>query len=381
MAIKSTSQITITDVTDAYSVILSSEAFTIAGGMNGATSGSCKTSVIAMQGANSITPSVTASDITFQTASGVASDVLTASVDNTTNPVVPEITFNIASNKTLSETIEAIIPVKLANNTITINKKFSFGVAKTGATGAAGATWSSGTAITGTASTGNTGYAGNVGDQYLNTSTWNVYVCATAGTSSTAQWTKTGNIKGGSGAAGSKWFQGAGAPSATTVTSQAAVNDQYLNTSNGDVYKCTAKGTPGTWSLSGNIKGATGDTGPKGDKGDTGDDAIIISITTDNGDCFKNSSGNTTLTPEVFVGGASITIGSASTAGKFPVTINGQQCYLYWYRGDTKLTSSNTGSAAGKYGEFVTGTPNGRLKVYAIQVSTKQPYTCKIEDA
>ena len=383
MAIKSTSQITITDITDAYSVILSSEAFTIVGGTSGATSGSCKTNVIAMRGSEPITPS-SIGTITFATATGTPSDVLTANVDTTTTPVTPEITFSIDSGKTLTETIEATIPVKLNGDTITINKKFSFSVAKTGQTGqtgADGATWASGTAITGTASTGNTGYAGKVGDQYLNTNTWNVYTCATAGTSTTAQWNKTGNIKGGTGSAGSKWYEGAGAPSATTVTSAAAVNDQYLNTSNGDVYKCTAAGTPGTWSKVGNIKGATGDTGPQGPQGNPGDDAVLISISTDNGDCFKNSSGNTTLTPEVYVGGINVSIGAATTAGKFPVTINGTQCYLYWYRGDVKLDSTNTGSASGKYGEFVTGTPYGRLKVYASQVSNKQPYTCKIEDS
>lgn len=381
MAIKSTSQITITDVTDAYSVILSSEAFTIVGGTSGATSGSCKTNVIAMRGSESITPS-SIGTITFATASGTASDVLTANVDTDTTPATPEITFSIASGKTLTETIEATIPVKLKNDTITINKKFSFSVAKTGQTGAAGATWASGTAITGTAATGNTGYAGKVGDQYLNTNTWNVYTCATEGTNITALWNKTGNIKGGTGAAGSKWYEGAGAPSASTVTSAAAVNDQYLNTSNGDVYKCTVAGTPGTWSKVGNIKGATGDTGPQGPQGNPGDDAILISISTDNGDCFKNSTGNTTMTPEVYVGGDLVTIqDDTETTGSFPVIINGTTYYLHWYHGDTKLTSSNTGSAAGKYGEFPSSAPYGRLKVYAIQVNDKQPYTCKIEDS
>ena len=37
MAIKSADQITIVDVTDAYSVILSSEAYTFVGGTTGAT--------------------------------------------------------------------------------------------------------------------------------------------------------------------------------------------------------------------------------------------------------------------------------------------------------------------------------------------------------
>lgn len=368
MAIKSSNQITITDITDAYSVILSSEAFTIAGGVSGATSGSCKTSVMAMRGGAATRPSVTESDITFTTATGTASSVLTASVDATTNPDVPEITFSIVSGQTLSETIEATIPVKLANNTITITKKFSFGVAKTGEPGTAGATWASGTAITGTAATGNTGYAGKVGDQYVNTNTWNVYTCATEGTASgtgAAQWNKTGNIKGGPGTAGAKWYQGTGTPASGTGVN----GDYYLNTSNGDVYTKSSN----AWSKTGNIKGISGD------------DAILITITTDNGDCFKNSEGNTIMTPNVYVGGEAKTLSTTSTVGKYQLTIGSTNYYLYWYAVvngvDTKLTSSNTGSAAGKYGEFINTSPYGRLKVYATQVADKQAYTCKIEDA
>ena len=47
MAIKSADQITIVDVTDAYSVILTSEAYTFVGGISGATSGSCTTDAVA----------------------------------------------------------------------------------------------------------------------------------------------------------------------------------------------------------------------------------------------------------------------------------------------------------------------------------------------
>lgn len=396
MAIKSTSQITITDVTDAYSVILSSEAFTIAGGTSGATSGSCKTNVIAMQGASSVTPTVNASDITFQTASGSASDVLTATVDSTTNPTTPEITFSIASGKTLSETIEAVIPVKLANNTITVTKKFSFGVAKTGQTGQQGPQGNpgaNGTSITGVASKfklNNSTTAPTIDSSWSDTPSaptssnkylWSYEIITYSDSTTSNTAAHIVGTYGATGSAGATWYTGTAITgTSTTPTSYATgisaakVNDQYVNTDTGNVYLCTTAGNASTakWKYSYNIKGATGDAG---------DDAVLVSITTDNGDCFKNSSGNTTLTPEVYVGGTSVTIGAASTAGKFPVTINGTQCYLYWYRGDTKLDSTNTGSASGKYGEFVSSAPYGRLKVYASQVSTKQPYTCKIEDS
>ena len=53
MAIKSADQITIVDVTDAYSVILTSEAYTFVGNTSGAPSGlSCTTQAVAFCGTN-----------------------------------------------------------------------------------------------------------------------------------------------------------------------------------------------------------------------------------------------------------------------------------------------------------------------------------------
>lgn len=89
--------------------------------------------------------------------------------------------------------------------------------------------------------------------------------------------------KGDTGAAGqrgSAWYTGTeitGTATSGTVFSgsgiaSALVNDMYLNTSTGAVYKCTKAGAASvaTWAYAGSIKGATGDKGDKGDKGDTG---------------------------------------------------------------------------------------------------------------
>lgn len=67
-----------------------------------------------------------------------------------------------------------------------------------GQDGADGSQWYQGTAITGT-SGDLTGHKGVVDDQYLNSSTGNTYVCVTTGTSSTAIWHYSGNIKGADG--------------------------------------------------------------------------------------------------------------------------------------------------------------------------------------
>jgi hypothetical protein len=71
----------------------------------------------------------------------------------------------------------------------------------TGATGARGSRWNSGTKITGTSTTA-TIFSGSgitdakVNDYYLNTSTYNVYQCTTAGTASVAKWKYVGCLKG-----------------------------------------------------------------------------------------------------------------------------------------------------------------------------------------
>ena len=64
------------------------------------------------------------------------------------------------------------------------------------------------------------------------------------------------------GADGATWLTGTAAPSA----SQGKDGDFFLNTSSFDIYKRAS----GAWSKTGNIKGATGATGATGAKGETG---------------------------------------------------------------------------------------------------------------
>lgn len=210
---------------------------------------------------------------------------------------------------------------------------------KTGATGAPGPTgqrgsrWTQGTAITGTSTTAtvfsSTGITDAlVNDSYLNTSNGNTYRCTVAGAASVAKWVYTGNIrgatgptgpqgntgaagatgpkgdkgdkgdtgpagptgpKGNTGAAGaagptgqrgSRWTQGTAITgTSTTATAfsgsgitDALVNDNYINTSTGNTYRCTVAGNAATakWVYTGCLKGPKGDTGAKGAQGTTG---------------------------------------------------------------------------------------------------------------
>ena len=87
----------------------------------------------------------------------------------------------------------------------------------TGATGQRGSAWYTGTAITGSETTGkvfsDSGIASAlVNDMYLNTSTGAVYKCTTAGAASVATWAYTGSIKGATGAKGASCIPGIRSP-------------------------------------------------------------------------------------------------------------------------------------------------------------------------
>lgn len=127
MAIKSVDQISIIDVTDAYSVILTSETHAFLGTTNAAKAGSTTTQIIAMQGAAQVPASVTVSEITKPAGVTVSSD------GNVTSPTL---TITVTTSVTSGGVIK--IPVHVGE--ITIVKEFTFAIAFTGATGGKGDT-------------------------------------------------------------------------------------------------------------------------------------------------------------------------------------------------------------------------------------------------
>lgn len=95
-----------------------------------------------------------------------------------------------------------------------------------------------------------------------------------------------------------------------------------------------------------------------GEDGDDGLDAIAITITSDNGNVFKNSSGSTTLTANVFVGGNAATVASNGTVTYGGSTIG----TIKWYKG-----SASTGTAANS------------ITVAASEVTGSMVVTCNLE--
>lgn len=150
MAIKSSDQISIVDITDAYSVILTSDGYTFPGTVNAAKAGSCTTQIIAMRGAQQIPASVNVSSITKPTGITVASDG-----DGT----APTLTITASASFTTAGVVE--IPVSLESGSVTITKKFSVAIAFTGATGEQGPQGEKGD----TGATGPQGPQGETGEQ------------------------------------------------------------------------------------------------------------------------------------------------------------------------------------------------------------------------
>ena len=156
MAIKSADQITIVDVTDAYSVLLTSEAYTFVGNTAGVAAGaSCETEAVAYCGTNQCSAvNVSAANITCPTG-------ITATVTNS-GTARPKITFKTTA--TISTACEATIPVVVDG--ITVNKKFSFAVAKAGVQGAKGDNGADAITLTITSSNG-TVFKNNEGSTVL----------------------------------------------------------------------------------------------------------------------------------------------------------------------------------------------------------------------
>ena len=332
MAIKSSDQISIVDLTDGYSVILTNDSFNFAGGVSAAVAGSTTTTVIAMCGGNQVPASVNNSNI-------VAPTGVTTSVD--TDPTQPTITISIANTVTEGGVVD--IPVSIDNGNITIHKMFTFQISFRGQTGYS-AQWYSGNKITGTSTTA-TAFSGSgitnaqVGDMYLNTDNMNTYRCTVGGAASTAKWVYVGNIKGQTGdvGPGAIWYTGTKITgTSTTATSfsgsgitNAQVGDMYLNTSTYNTYRCTVGGAASAakWVYVSNIKGG------KGDPGDPGADAITMTVTSSNGTIFKNTAVVTTLTAHVYKAGTELTAAQIEELGT-----------IKWYKDGSSTAMSTTGA-------------------------------------
>mgnify|MGYP006959316851 CR=1 FL=1 len=350
MAIKASNQISIVDVTDAYSVILTSEAYTFVGGTGGAASGStCTTQVVAYCGNTQCkTVSVTQDDIECPT--GISASV--------TNNNTAAVTITFTTSATISAACEATIPVVVDG--ITVNKKFSFAVAKAGSNGSNG---KDGTSVT-VKSTSVTYQVGDSGTTKP-TGTWSDSVPSVA--NGKYLWTKTvvTYSDGKSTEAYSVSYKGTNGTNGTSVT-VSSTSVTYVKSTSGTSTPTSGWGTTipsvgqGEYLWTKTVvtysdgKSTTSySVSRNAVNGSNGADAITMSITSSAGTVFKNNSGSTVLTAHVYKAGAEQSITDAGVCGSLGS--------VKWYKGTTLVATSKT------------------LTVSASDVDNVQAYTCQLE--
>lgn len=134
MAVKATAQETVFDLTDAYSIMLTSESYTFNGNTSGVPAGkTCSTQVVSYLGGTPKKSNI--SKVTCPTGISVSLK------DN--NTIAPTITFTTTA--TVKEDCEASIAITVDD--VTISKKFSFAIAKTGSKGDKGDVGAAGNGI------------------------------------------------------------------------------------------------------------------------------------------------------------------------------------------------------------------------------------------
>lgn len=323
MAIKAVNQIDVIDLTDGYSVVLTSDSHTFLGtttSVNGTQT--TTTQVMALCGSEQVP--CTVGTITSPTGISAVSDGKSPT---------PTITITATSALTKSGTIT--IPI-VVNGDITINKTFSFSIAFKGQTG------QNGTSVT------------------VKSTSVTYQVGASGTTKPTGEWqTEIPNVPNGQ----FLWTKTVVAYSDGKSTEAYSVSYKATNGSNGTSVTITSTSVTYQVSTSGTTTptGAWGTTVPnvpngqylwtktvvtysngqhtesysvsyKGTNGINGKDAITMAITSSGGTIFKNTAIATTLTAHVYKGGVEVTGGALADLGT-----------IKWYK-DGGTTAVATGS-------------------------------------
>ena len=320
MAIKAVNQIDVIDLTDGYSVVLTSDSHTFLGTTT-SVNGTQTTTTQAMALCGSEQVPCTVGTITCPTGISAVSDGKSP---------IPTITITATSALNKSGTIT--IPI-VVNGDITVNKTFSFSIAFKGQTG------QSGTSVTvrSTSVTYQAGTSGvtkptgewkteipNVPDgQFLWTKTvvtysdgksteaYSVSYKATNGTNGTSVSITSTSVTYQASTSGTDTPTGTWSPTVPNVQ-----NGQYLWTKTVVTYS----------------NGQHTESYSVSYKGTNGKDAITMAITSSGGTIFKNTAIATTLTAHVYKGGIEVTGSALSSLGT-----------IKWYK-DGGTTSVATGS-------------------------------------
>ena len=317
MAIKAINQIDVIDLTDGYSVILTSDSHTFLGTTT-SVNGTQTTTTQAMALCGNEQVPCTVGTITCPTGISAVSDGKS-----------PMPTITITATSALNKSGTITIPI-VVNGDITINKTFSFSIAFKGQTG------QSGTSVT-VRSTSVTYQAGTSGV-----------------TKPTGEWkTEIPNVPNGQ----FLWtktvvnYSDGKSTEAYSVSYKATNGTSVSITSTSVTYQAGSSGTTvptGTWSSTvPNVangqylwtktvvtysNGQHTESYSVSYKGTNGEDAITMAIISSGGTIFKNTAIATTLTAHVYKGGVEVTGSALSNLGA-----------IKWYK-DGGTTSVATGS-------------------------------------
>lgn len=223
----------------------------------------------------------------------------------------------------------AAVTVTNSGNTATFNftipKGATGGTGGKGDTGTRGSLWYSGTGITGTSTTA-TIFSGSgvssalVNDMYLNTSTGNVYKCTVAGAASVAKWVYSGSIKGATGGTGA------------TGTSVSSITQTTTSSADGGTNVITAtlsNGTTSTFNIKNGSKGSTGGTGATGTRGSRWNTGTAMTGTSTSNTQFTGSGITDALVNDMYL--------NTSTSYVYRCTVAGNATNARWvYVGSIK---------------------------------------------
>lgn len=377
MSVKHSAEVTVYDVSDAYSVTLTNEAATFKATsdtkLNVASTATTKPQ--AFMGTDAVACSVTAADCVCSDTTNVSVSV-NSSGDNATWPLI---TVSVGANATNGGTVTIPVVIGSGDTAVTIEKVFTYAISLKGTTGGTGPgayhyvlnvspdamVRAEGGALTPTSFTVSStraqgtgspaAYSGRFKIEELAGTTWTAKYTSSAneasheysptataevvrvslylaGGTTTLLATHTVAIAndGATGQQGGTGATGATGKSVSSIVSYFATNNS--TTAPADSAFSTTMTAPTAssrylWSRdlitytnpSSTAYTAKRIVGVYGDKGDPGDDPYTLSITSDNGTVLKNNTGSTTLTAHVFQAGAELSTMPSGHAVKWYV--------------------------------------------------------------
>lgn len=305
MAIKAQNQITLIDLTDGYSVVMTNEAYTFLGTETSVSGTQTTTTTIqALRGAEVVNCSV--GEISAPTGLSIVS-----------NGQTPSPTLTITATSALKTSGSVIIPVNIGD--VTISKTFSYSIAFKGTDGQDGTS----VEVTSTSVTYQVGTSGTTEP----TGQWVTTIPSVP--QGQYLWTKTvvQYSDGNSTTAYSVSRQGANGSSGTSITIEEteimyAVSSSGTTPPESDWQATVPASSPGQYVWTRTTVLYSDDTSTEsysvsrnGANGAAGADAITLVIESSGGSIFKNTDIATTLTAHVYKGGVEVSGSSLTSLG------------------------------------------------------------------